>query len=276
MRKPKPFSAILIAAAIFSMSTILMSAFAGSHEDGGDQRPSFLDQIAAGDKEAIGHFFAVNRIEYSLDNFLRSGFHGKFDAAPLLSQFAFLASCIDAHSGHLFIIDTNRKIMLSEKTGCHRSVEVKDVNGDGRTEVISIDSSGGTGFGSIWEHYYFSDDGRFRKGLEYEKSSYETIEGSMIFPDSTDWRQNVYALKETEGKIRFLDVDLDSVDKLAKVSYTMRYAVRNYDTVRDVDGSVLTEIGEAVRKVYGERLGAEKKRVEIWNWNPTSSVYLER
>jgi hypothetical protein len=252
-----------------------MFAFVGSHEDAGDQRPFSLDQIAAGDKEAVGHFFAVNRIEYGLDNFLESGFHGRFDAAPFLSQFAFLASCIDAHSGHLFIIGTDEQIVLSEKTGCQRSVEVKDVNGDGRTEVILIDSSGGTGFGSIWERYYFFDDGRFRKGLEFEKSSYETIEGSMIFPGSIDWRQNVFALKETEGKVRFLDVDLDSVDKLAKVSYTTRYTVRDYDNVRDVDGSVLTEIGEAVKDVFGERLGAEKKRVEIWNWSPTSSVYLE-
>jgi hypothetical protein len=241
-----------------------MFAFVGSHEVAGDQRPSFLDQIAAGDKEAVGHFFAVNRIEYGLDNFLESGFHGRFDAAPFLSQFAFLASCIDAHSGHLFIIGTDEQIVLSEKTGCQRSVEVKDVNGDGRNEVISIDSSGGTGFGSIWEHYYFFDDGRFRKGLEYEKSSYETIEGSIIFPGSIDWRQNVFALKETEGKVRFLELDRDGFKERAVIDYITHHSIGDYKKTLDPDGSILVKIGQTAEDVFGERLGVENAYSVIW------------
>jgi hypothetical protein len=253
-----------------------MSAFAGSHEDGGDQRPSFIDQIAAGDKEAIGHFLAVNRIEYRLDNFLKPGFHGKFDVTPLSSQFAFLASCIDAHSGHLFIIATNGQILLSEKTGCQRNVEAKDVSGDGRKVLISTDSSGGTGFSSVWERYYFFDGEHFHKGLEYERSSYEAIESNFIFPRATDWRKDVWALKETKGKIRFLEIDQDRIRKRVEVKYSTRHVVHGYNKKKDLDGSVLASVGGVVEEVFGEMLMVEKKWVEIWNRNSASYVYLKQ
>jgi hypothetical protein len=276
MQKPKSFSATLIAAAVFSMSTFFMFAFAGSHEDGGDQQPSFLDQIATGDKEAIGHFFEVNRIEYGLDNFLKLGFHGKFKVAPLSSQFAFLASCIDAHSGHLFIIGTNGQILLSEKNGCQRSVEVKDVSEDGRKALISTDSSGGTGFSSVWERYYFFDGEHFHKGLEYERSSYEAIEGNFIFPGATDWRKDIWALKETRGKIRFLETDQDRIRKRVEVKYSTRHVVHGYDREKDLDGSVLASVGGVVEEVFGEMLIVEKIWVEIWNRNSASHEYLKQ
>jgi hypothetical protein len=253
-----------------------MSALADS---GGGGPSVSLAQIAAGDKKAIGRFFAANQIKYDLDNFMQIAFHGQADFTPppeTSASFTWLASCFNAHSGHLFIIDADRRIALSEKIGCQRSVEAKDVNGDGVMELVSTDSSGGTGFSSVWKRYLFFDGDGFHLGLEYEVSSHEVIDGRMIFPEPTDCCEEVWALKETQGEVEFLDVDQDGFKELAKVSYTSRYAVQNYDKGRELNGSVFDRVDEVVKDVFGERLGVEKIRVDIWDWNPVSSVYLEQ
>jgi hypothetical protein len=276
MRRLKPFSATLVAAVIFSVSAILMSAWGDPGSSGGGGPTLYLDQIAAGDKKAIGRFFEANQIEYDLDNFMQIAFHGKADFTPhpeKLASFAWLASCLNSHSGHIFVIGADGRILHSDETGCQRGVVATDINGDGVEELITTDSSGGTGFSSVWGRYYFFDGVRFHKSLEYEKSSNETILGSMIFPGATDWRQEVWALKETEGELEFLDVDQDGFKELAEVSYTTRFTVQDYDKVRDPDGSVLAKVREAVKDIFGERLGVEKTWVEIRDWNPASSEY---
>jgi hypothetical protein len=281
MRKPSSFSATLIAAALFSVSAILMSARGDPGPSGGGDTVFAPAQIAAGDKKAIGRFFAANQIEYDLDNFMQIAFHGQATfgeslsppSPPTQTSFAFLASCINAHTGHLFIIDEGGRIVLSQKTGCQRSVEVKEVNGFGRNVLISTDSGGGTGFGSVWKCYYFFDGEHFHKGLEYEGSSYEAVEGSYIFPGATDWRRDVWALKETEGEIRFLENDQDGIREWAEVKYTTRHVIQGYDRRKDPDGSVLARVGGVVNEMFGEVLNAEKTRVEIWNWKPASFQY---
>ena len=279
MRKPSSFSATLIAAAIFSVSAVLMSALADPDSSGGGGSPFSLDQIAAGDKKAIGRFFAANQIEYGLDNFMEIAFHGQADFTPPPESsipFAWLASCLNAHSGHIFVIDREGRMVFSDRTGCQRRVEAKDVNGDGVKELISTDSSGGTGFSSVWGRYYFFDGVRFHKGLEYEKSYYETLPGSTIFPGAPDLRQEVWALKETKGEVRFLDADLDGFSELATVSYTTNYSIQDYNKDRDPDGSVLAKVSEAVKDVFGEQLGVEKNHSVIWEWDTVSHTYLKQ
>jgi hypothetical protein len=282
LNKPKSFLATLIAAALFSVSAILMSALADPGSSGGGDPPFSLDQIAAGDKKAIGRFFAANQIKYDLDNFMQVAFHGlaDFEGNPpppeMFASFAWLASCIDSHSGHLFVIDREGRMVFSEKTGCPRSVKARDINGDGKPELLSTSSSGGTGVGSTLVSYHFYGDGNFYKGLEYEKSSYEAVEGSFIFPGATDWRQDVWALKETKGEVKFLDVNQDGFKELAKVSYTSRYAVQNYDKGRDLNGSVFARVDEAVKDVFGKRLGVETSHSVIWKWDLVSHTYLKR
>jgi hypothetical protein len=279
MHQLKPFSTTATAAAIISVSAILMSAWAGSPGDGGDKRASVIEQIAAGDRKAVRRVFTLNGVKYGVDNFLQIAFHGQADfgiSPSPPSQFAWLASCIDAHSGHLFIIDADGRIVLSKKTGCQRNVGVRDVNEDGAKELISNSGSGGTGFSSVWERYYFFDGKHFRNGLEFEKSSYETMPSSMIFSGTSDWRQDVWVLKEVKGGVEFLDVDRDGFKEAAKVSHTKRHKILYHDRDRHQDGMVPVRIREAVDIVFGEGLGVGKQQVEHWNWKPISNVYLKQ
>ena len=117
---------------------------------------------------------------------------------------------------------------------------------------------------------------RFHKGLEYEKSYYETLPGSTIFPGAPDLRQEVWALKETKGEVRFLDADLDGFSELATVSYTTNYSIQDYNKDRDPDGSVLAKVSEAVKDVFGEQLGVEKNHSVIWEWDTVSHTYLKQ
>jgi hypothetical protein len=207
MRKPNSLSVTFIAAAMYSVSAILMSAFADPGSSGGGELTRAGIQAAVSDKEVM------------------------------------------------------------------RNAPGRDVNGDGVKELISTSRNAGTGFNSVWKHFHFLNGENYRLGLEYEKSSYETIEGSFIFFGATDWRQDVWALKETKGEVEFLDVDQDGFKELAKVSYTTRYTVQDYDKDRDPDGSVLVRVDEAIKDVFGEQLGVEKTWVEVRDWNPASAEY---
>jgi hypothetical protein len=207
LRKPKPLSATLIAAAIFSVSAIFMSAFADS---GGGESPQLGIQNAVSDK------------------------------------------------------------------GVMRNAPGRDVNGDGVKELISTSRNAGTGFNSVWEHFHFLNWGSYRLGLEYEKSSYETIEGNFIFFGATDWRQDVWALKETKGEVEFLDVDQDGFKELAKVGYTTHYTIHDYDEKLDPDGSVLARVGVAVKDVFGGQLSVVTSHLVIWEWDLESHTYLQQ
>jgi hypothetical protein len=281
MRKPNSLSVTFIAAAMYSVSAILMSAFADPGSSGGGGSPFSLDQIAAGDKKAIGRFFAANRIGLDLDNFMEIAFHGQADfgdsSSPPspLDSFAWLASCLNTHSGHLFVVDEDGRIVLSEKTGCQRSVEVKDENGDGVLELISTSSSGGTGVGSTSVNYYFHRDSNFRRGLTFQKAGYET--GAItLFPGASDWRRDVIASRKSEGSIEFHDTNRDGFRERAVVTYTDRFLILGYLEDKDSEGVVHAKAAKAVRDLFGERLGVEKTWVENLNWTPVSFEYLKQ
>jgi hypothetical protein len=278
MQRPSSFSGALFSTALIATSTFLMCVFIGSAGNGSEKKPFLLNQIAAGDKTAVGRFFAANQIEYDLDNFMQIAFHGQADFAPppeTFASFAWLASCLNSHSGHIFIIDEEGRIVMSEKTGCQRSVEAKEVNGDGQPELISTTSSGGTGVGATSVSYYFYNDGNFRKGLTYQKAGYET--GAIsLYPRASDWRSDVMASKESKGSIEFQDVNRDGFKEGAEVTYTDRFLIISYQGDLDPDGVAYAKAAKAVKDLFGERLGVEKTWVENRNWNPASSEYLKQ
>jgi hypothetical protein len=252
-----------------------MSAWGDPGSSGGGGPTLYLDKIAAGDKKAIERFFKANRINYNLDNFMEIAFHGQADFTPppeSSTSFAWLASCLNAYSGHLFIVDAKGRIVLSEKTGCQRSVKAEDINGDGQPELISTDSTGGTGVGSISVSYFFYSDGNFHKGLRFQKAGYETA-AITLFPGASDWRRDVMASKESEGSIEFQDIDRDGFNEWAEVTYTDRFLIVGYQWDMDPDGGVYAKAAKVVRDLFGERLGVEKTWTESWDWDAVSSTY---
>jgi len=235
-----------------------------------------LDQVAKGDEQAVWHFFATHQIRYDLKNFMSIASHGQamFGIPPV--RLGWLASCMNAHSGHLFVFTTKGHILHSEKTGCGGVEAARDINGDGQNELIATSSGGGTGFGSSSRTIYFFRNDKFHDDISFSTSSYETRQLLAHFPDSGDWRAEVYTTAQQEGYLIFRDSNRDGFKEQALANHTVRYLVQGYDRTQDTNGEVYAEAASFVETQYGERLGIERSWTDTWTWDPSSHRYSTR
>ena len=271
MRTQRNFFETLLAAMTLSVFLGLLFSITAARAD--QDKYFDFDQIAKGNEHVVGQFFAMHQIGYDLKNFMRIASYGQaiFGTQPV--RLGWLASCMNAHSGHLFVFTTKGRIVHSEETGCGGVEVVQDINGDGQKELVATSSGGGTGFGSSSKTIYFFRNEEFHDDISFRTSSYETQPLFDQIPNLGDWRAEVYTTEHQEGHLNFLDLDRDGFKERATAEYTIRYVVQGYDQARDGSGEVYAQAANFVETQFGEKLGVERSWNITWVWDPKSHRY---
>ena len=184
------------------------------------------------------------------------------------TQLGWVSSCgVGPYHGEIMVFDMNEKLLLHDEAGCIESVEVKDLNGDKKAELIISTHGTGTGVIGYDKNIYFFNGKKFNMGNSFLEK-YFNFNTILLNPTGGE----IFDIEEVySGVLTFIDKDKDGFLETAKFVTT-----RTFLPVNKPKWKVPKWAANQLLKEHKSKFGIEQEQErEEWIWNVQENKYIK-